>query len=186
MKKTVFIMLAGIFASNTILAQADTSRTNYTKDKSNAASFGINIPIGEFSETHLAGISLNYSWSHHRFGKLNKLPKKLIGFTASGGIDYYFGKKETVAGYDFRYGGYTNLYAFGGAIYNPCKKGNISLTTGPAMSIYKDNAEIGFGVIINGNYYFNDRIAITPGVLYLKFAEANALWVASLKATYNF
>jgi hypothetical protein len=90
----------------------------------------INIPVGEFSETHIGGISLNYSWSHQRFGKLNKLPEKLIGLTANVGADYYFGKKETVAGYSFKYGGYAYLYALGGAIFNPCKDWNITSTAG--------------------------------------------------------
>jgi len=187
MKKTAFIILAGIFTSNAILAQADTTATpNYTKGKRNAVSFGINIPVGEFSETHIGGISVNYSWSQYRFGRMKKLPKKLIGLSANSGIDYYFGKKENVAGYDFKYGSYLFLHVFGGAIYNPCKNGNITLTAGPAMDIYKGKADFGFGVNLNGNYYFNDRIGISPEAIYMKHNKANALWAISIKVTYNF
>lgn len=182
MKKMVFLIVVGIAASNIMLAQVDTSDT--PKGKNNAASLGINIPVGEFAETHIVGISLNYSWSHYRFGKLNKVPKKLIGFTANAGIDYHFGKKENIAGYDFRYGSYIYLHVFGGVIYNPCKQGNIGLTTGPTLGIYKGNADLGLGVNLNGSYYFNDRIALTPGVTYMKHDKANALWVTSIKATY--
>ena len=186
MKRISFIILACLFTPNMILAQADTSVTpNYTKGKNNAASLGVNIPVGEFSETHIGGISASYSWSHRRFGKLNKLPKKLIGFIANAGIDYYFGKKETVSGYDFKYGSSVYLHVFGGAIYNPCKDGNITLTTGPTLSLYKSNADLGFGVNLNGSYYFNDRIAITPGVIYMKHNKTNALWAVLMKATYN-
>lgn len=179
----VFLIVAGITASNIMLAQADSSDT--PKGKSNAASIGVNIPVGEFAQTHIGGISLNYSWSHHRFGKLRVLPKKLIGFTANARADYYFGKKETVSGYDFKYSGYVYLHIFAGAIYNPCKQGNVVLTTGPTLGIYKGNADLGLGVNLNGSYYFNDRIAITPGVIYMKHNKANALWTASIKATYN-
>jgi hypothetical protein len=182
MKKMVFIILVGISASNTILAQADASDT--LNGKNNVASFGVNIPVGEFAETHIGGISLNYSWSHHRFGKLNKLPKKLIGFIANAGIGYYLGKKETVSEYDFKYSGYVYLHIFAGAIYNPYKQGNVVLTTGPTLGIYKGNADLGFGVNLNGSYYFNDRIAITPGVIYMKHNKVNALWAFSIKATY--
>lgn len=183
MKKMVFLIVVGIAASNIMLAQVDTSDT--PKGKSNTASLGVNIPVGEFAETHIGGISVNYSWSHHRFGKLNKLPKKLIGFTANGGLDHYFGKKETVSGYDFKYGSYVYLQVFGGAIYNPCKDGNITLTTGPTIGLYKGNTDFGFGVNLNGSYYFNDRIALTPGVIYMKHNKTNTLWVVSMKATYN-
>jgi hypothetical protein len=187
MKKIVFVLGASLFATTTTLSQTgDSVDPINPKATSNTISLGANIPVGEFSETHIAGISLIYSWSPHRFGKLNVLPGKLIGFTANGGIDHYFGKKETVAGYDFKYGGYTFLHVFGGIIYNPSKQTNISLTTGPAMSLYKGNAGFGFGISWNGSYYFSRRIALTPGFIYMKQAEANALWAASLKATYNF
>jgi hypothetical protein len=156
------------------------------KPASHTAAIGINIPVGEFSETHFAGISLDYSWSKHRFGILKTLPEKVIGFIANGGIDYYFGKKETVAGYEYKYGSYTYLHAFGGIIYNPVKKGNISLMAGPTMGIYKGGSDIGFGVSWQGSYYFTQRIAFTPGILFMKHKEANALWAPFLRASYNF
>ncbi|MEI9810574.1 MAG: hypothetical protein WDO16_23385 [Bacteroidota bacterium] len=124
--------------------------------------------------------------SNHRFGKLVVLPKKWIGFTANGGIDYYLGKKAEVAGYDFKYGGYICLHALGGIMYNPGKKTNVTLTTGPVMNIYKGGADAGLGVLFNGSLYITDKIAVTPGIMYTKYAEANALWAASIKATYIF
>jgi hypothetical protein len=184
MKKTAFILLISLLIQSRLLAQTDPSSKQ--AGKTQAAAFGINIPVAEFSETHIAGLSSSYSWSNHRFGKLDALPKKRIGFTAHGGVDYYFGKKVIVAGYDFKYGGYTCLHTFGGVIYNPVKKGNIMLTTGPAMSLYKGNADVGFGVMLNGSYYYDNKIAFTPGAMYMKHDKTNALWVISLKASYIF
>jgi hypothetical protein len=186
-EKTFLILITALFVSIKLLAQSDTSRLqNYTNGKSNAAAFGINIPIGEFSKTHIAGISLSYSWSHHRFGNLKALPKKIIGLTANGGADYYFGKKETVAGYNYRYGGYVYLHAFGGAVYNPCKKGSITLTGGPTMGIYKGNADFGFGVNLGGSYYLTNRIIVLPGIIFLKHNKAAALWVGAILAAWTF
>lgn len=181
MKRTVFILMINLLATINLLAQTDIG-----KGKTHLVAFGLNVPLGKFSETHIAGISVHYSWSDHRFGKLKALPKKTIGYTAYGGIDYYFGKNETIAGYDYRYGGYLYLHAFGGAIYNPCKKGNITLTTGPVMGIYKGNADIGLGITLNCSYHFSEKIAFTPGVIYMKHNKTDALWAASLKATYVF
>jgi hypothetical protein len=187
MKKTALILLAFLFATINILSQKNISpSSNAENGKNNSVSLGINIPAGEFSQTHIAGISAGYSWSHHRFGILDAVPNKLIGFTADGSIDYYFGKKETVAGYDYRYGGYIYLHVFGGAIYNPAKKMNISLTTGPTMGLYKGSADFGFGVNLSGSYYVTNTIAIAPAIIFLKHKEAAPLWVAAIRGTYSF
>jgi hypothetical protein len=180
MKKTVLIFIAALSAGINIAAQTNTN------GQSNTAIAGINIPAGEFSKTHIAGISLGYSWSHHRFGKLEALPKKIIGFTANGSMDYYFGKKEIVAGYHYRYRGYINLHAFGGIIYNPFKKGNITLTTGPAMGIYKNSTDFGFGLRLDVNYYFTNAIGIMPGIIFLKHTNATAIWVIAIRFAYCF
>jgi hypothetical protein len=187
MTRTVFILIAFLFVAIKIQAQdSKPSLANYTYGKNNNVSLGINIPIGEFAKTHIGGISLDYSLSHHRFGSLKVLPKKLIGLTANGGIAHYFGKKETVAGYDYRYGGYLYLHAFGGGIYNPCKKGNITLTTGPTLGIYKSSAHVGIGINLGGSYALTDKIALRPEIIFLKHHEAVALWVASIKTAYAF
>lgn len=152
----------------------------------NSVSPGVNIPIGEFAQTHIAGISADYSWSRHRLGELNNLPGKAIGFIADGGIDYYLGKKETVAGYEFKYGGYLYLHTFAGGIYNLTKKMNVSLTAGPTLGFHKGHTDFGFGVNWRASYYFSEKIAITPGLIYMKHKEANALWSISIKATDTF
>lgn len=187
MKKTALILLAFHFATIKVLPQKNISPApNAENGKNNSVSLGINIPVGVFSKTHIAGISAGYSWSHHRFGNLDALPNKLIGFTAGGSIDYYFGKKETVAGYGYRYGGYIYLHVFGGAIYNPNKKMNITLTTGPTMGIYKGSADFGFGVNLGGSYYITNTIAIAPAIIFLKHKEAATLWVGAIRGTYSF
>ncbi len=183
MKKAAYIFIIGLLISWTMFAQTGQSTTGTA---SNVVAAGIHIPFGEFGETHLAGISLNYSWSQSRFGRMGVLPKKLIGFTTDAGIDYYLGKKEKTAGYYFKYGGYTYLHVAGGIIYNPCKKGNISLTTGPSVGIYKGSGNVGFRVGLNGSYYLNTRLGLSPGVIFIKHREANALWAATLMASYNF
>lgn len=183
MKKTGYTLLISLL---TICGQLIQINAAGQSGKQHAVSLGINAPLGEFAETHIAGIGSHYSWSHHRFGKLPVLPKKMIGFTANGGIDYYIGKKVKTAGYDFKFGGYLYLHAFGGIIYNPTKKENITLTTGPTMGLYKGNADAGLGVMLTISSYITDQMAITPGVMYMKHDNTNAHWVASVRATYIF
>jgi hypothetical protein len=182
MKKAVFILVIVVFIGRLSLAQTDPDQVA----KSSVASIGVNIPAGEFAKTHFIGLGVDYAWSHHRFGQLAVLPAKWLGFNASGGISYYFGKKETTAGYDYRYGNYFDLYAFGGIIYNPVKKANIAFAAGPIMNLYKDNADFGFGAKWNASYYANNRLAIDPGIFYSKYSEAAALWTILLHLSYNF
>jgi hypothetical protein len=181
MKKATFILFLSLWGLTGLRAQADT-----TLGENQAVLVGIHIPLGEFAKTHLAGLSASYTWSRHRLGKLPVMPEKLFGFIANGGIDYYFGKKETVAGYEYRYGGYTYLHAFGGVIYNPTRTININLTTGPTMGIYKGVGDIGFGVSVAASYYINEKVGISPALQYMKHDQTKALWVLMLRGAYSF
>jgi len=99
---------------------ADTTSHKQIKGKNQSINFGIYLPICIFLESHIAGAGIDYSRSHHRFGR-NISPATSIGFIVNGGINYYAGERITTAGYDFRYGGYINLYAMPGIIYSPLK-----------------------------------------------------------------
>ena len=138
-----------------------------------------------FSKSHIAGAGIDYSRSRHRFGR-NISPRRLIGFIVNGGINYYTGKRIKTAGYDFRYGGYLNLYTMPGIIYNPVKNGNISLTAGPALNIYKGSANAGIGINLLSNYFVSKNIAIGPGIIYKKHTNTDALWAGTIRASYIF
>lgn len=167
--------------------QAQTAETsslnNHIKGKSQAIAFGIYTPIGVFSKSHIAGAGIDYSRSNLRFGR-NISPGRLIGFIVNGGINYYTGKRIKTAGYDFRYGRYLNLYAMSGIICNPVKNGNISLSTGPALNIYKASATAGIGINFCGNYFVSRNIAISPGIIYKKHTKTDALWAVAFRASY--
>ena len=153
--------------------------------KSQAVALGLYLPTGIFSKSHIAGAGIDYSRSRHRFGK-DISPRKSIGFIINGGINYYLGKKITTAGYDFRYGGYLNLYAMPGIIYSPVKNGNINLAAGPALNIYKGGATAGIGISFLSNYFITENIAIGPGIIYRKHLNTDALWAATIRVSYIF
>jgi hypothetical protein len=154
------------------------------RGKSQLISSGINFPVGNFSKSHSLGAGLEYSWSKNRFGWLNKKPNTTIGLTFSGAANYYFGRNDkTSPPPGFKFKNLLYLHASAGAIYNPCNKATISLAVGPAAEIYSDNASLGLIVNLGGSYFINKKIGITPAISYMKQAEANALWVAALKAS---
>ena len=187
MKNHSFLFIFSLLAGTGLLAQknTDTISARQMKGESNAIAFGLYLPAGVFSKSHIAGAGIDYSRSRHRFGR-NISPGRFIGFIVNGGINYYAGKRITTAGYNFRYGGYINLYAMPGIIYNPLKNGNISLTAGPALNIYKASATAGIGINLLGNYFISKNIAIGPGIIYKKHTNTDALWAVAIRASYIF
>lgn len=189
MKRLLFIFL--LFGCMTIgkYAHGQTQRPkkhNHPSGKQHTVSMGANIPLGNFSSTNIIGIAANYSWSDHRFGGMDVKPVKPFGFTANAGLAYYFGKKETVSGYPYDYPGYIFVHIYGGVIYNPWRKANISLTAGPALGIYNGNTQFNMVVNLAGSYYFKEKIALSPGIIFMKESGAGPLWAVSLKATMAF
>ena len=185
MKIYSFLLIFLLWAYLGGRAQTPDSFDHEAKSKSHAVAFGIYLPLGTFSKSHIAGAGIDYSWSHHRFG-VGVSSAKPVGFIINGGVNYYLGKTITTAGYDFRYGGYLNLYAMPGIIYNPVKNGNIALTAGPALNVYKGSANAGIGLNFFTNYFISENIAIGPGVLYKKHTNTDALWAVTIRATYIF
>jgi hypothetical protein len=183
-----FLLMICLLASLSGVAQNDNAKKKIIPPGySKTVSAGINITIPEFSQTHSFGIGAEFSWSKHRFGMLEKKPSKPFGFIADGGIDYYFGKKETVSGYPYQYNGFTYIHTYGGVIYNCCKQGNIYLTAGPALGLEDGFTTFFWGVNLSGAYYINEKIAITPGIHFMKdFDSYDPLLSGSIKASFAF
>ena len=141
------------------------------------------FPIGDFSETHVAGLGIMYSWSPHRFGKWFQKTSHRTGFIASGGIDHYMGRKDD---FGFRYFGLTYIQALAGIVYTPRANGNINLATGPALSIYKGDHRTGVVTRLGGNYFLNNNFAFDYSLRYIKHHNENARWIFGLGGAYCF
>jgi hypothetical protein len=183
-----FLLVVCLLASLTGLTQTNNAEkkiipTGYSK----SVSAGINITIPEFSQTHSFGISAGFSWSKHRFGLMEIKPTKTFGFIADGGIDYYFGKKETVSGYPYQNNGFTYIHTYGGVIYNCGRRANINLTTGPALGLEGGYTTFFWGINVSGAYYLKEKIAIAPGLHFMKDPESyDPLLSGSIKVSIAF
>jgi len=155
------------------------------KPRANGIGFSLNIPMGNFNSSHTIGFGLDYNWSTSSFRK-DSVSDKLIHFAANAGVSYHGGKRTTTAGNEFTYGGYTNVFVMAGIDCKWTPPLVINLFTGPVMSIYKGDPDFGFGVNLISNYSISPRVAAGPGILYRKFAEADALWSAIFRVSYNF
>lgn len=143
-------------------------------------SVGINLPLGEFSTTHLIGAGVDCSPAANWFGLLKT---KKIAFTYNGGAACYVGKKETASGYSYKYPGFIFIHALGGILYNPVKKASLSLLAGPALGIYNGNTRFNIGSKLEAAYLFSKKIRIGPGIIMMKEPGTNAIWSAALKTT---
>ena len=154
--------------------------------KRNIIAAGINISLGDFSNTHYGGISTLYAWSKNRFGQLNSMPAKRIGFTGNSGIAYYAGSKESIGTGFYKYPAYTFLHAFAGAMYNAGKNVHFCLTAGPAAGIYNSTVQFNTGASLQCAYYISPKIAITPGLIMMKETGSDAIWSGSVSAAIAF
>jgi len=187
MKKALCLLLnIGCLVTMAVAQQKEISNKLQTNSKSNSISTGIDIPIGKFSATHHIGFGLDYSWSHHRYGRMNEIPLKLLGFTFNAGADYYTGKKENTGYPPYTYNDYTYLHTYAGVIYNPGIKTNIRLTAGPALGLYAGHSQFNFGVNLAGSNYFTKNIAISPAIMLMKESGSDPLWAASVRVIYSF
>lgn len=188
MKKNIVLFLAGCMLTTGSMAQTNKPAANTaqpSKGMSNKVSLGISLPIEAFKRSHSTGIAIEYMRSQNRFGQ-NSLTRPLIKFAMNGGISYHPGRTTVTAGYPFSYGNYLNIYTLIGIDYKPSVPININLTTGPLMSIYKSNIDLGAGISFFSDYYLSDRVAVGPGLFFRKFGKTDALWSGTIRASYAF
>lgn len=183
MRKTQIILL--VLLESFLNLQAQSKNENLpTHFKSNLLTFGADIPIGDFSNTHLAGISFEYARSKNRFGIVPAGSKERIDFVYGGGAAIYFGKKETVSLYTYEYPAYLFIKASAGVLYKPGIKSVFTIAAGPAIGIYNGNTQFNLNSKLEGSYFFSGKLAITPGIVLMKeMTVADPLIAFSLKAS---
>jgi hypothetical protein len=161
----------------------------FSQSKGFSISASVNLPLGEFSSTHLGGIGLGYAPAIHGFRMVQRdslLLKKKTAFHYNGGLAYYPGKNETVSGHDYKYPGYLFIHAFAGVLYVPVSKAEIKLTAGPAIGIYNGNTRFNVGSKLEASYYINTRISAGPAIIMMKEFGSDPLWAGSLKIAMDF
>lgn len=179
----VFVLLAQCGITQEKSAKSKAPPTGYSK----SVSAGISISMGEFAETHPIGVGASFTWSKNRLGLMEKKPSKAFGFIADGGVDYYFGNKETVSSYPYKYNSFTYIHTYGGIIYNLCKRGNINLIAGPALGLEGGFTTFFWGANLGGSYYFKGKIAITPAIQFMKDPDSfDPLLSLSIKGSWIF
>ena len=190
MKSSVLLMIFILLLTSSLSAQ------NEEKAKQsgwiNDIGLNFSLPLGRFGESHILGIGVQYSWGLHHYGKMNATPIKQLGFTANTGVDYYFGKKETIGTIPntttYKNQGYTFVHLYGGLVYHLNLLGDISLTAGPAMGFVGGHTNFNLGANLSTSFFTNPRknIWITPNVTLMKQKRSDALYALAVRISYAF
>ena len=163
--------------------QVSGKKTNTGKD--NLLTVGAEIPIGDFSNTHLFGIGIEYLRSKSKFGIISDNSKGKIAFVYGGGAAVYIGKKETISFYSYKYPAYFFMKATAGFLYKPGLKSGFTITAGPAIGMYDGNSQFNLTGKMDGSYFISEKMAITPGIILMKeMTVADPLVAFSLKVSW--
>ena len=139
----------------------------------------IQLPIGEFSNSHYAGFALEYSRTSNQTSNTTK--SQPVDWILKGSAEYFIGKKEPEEGYEFRYSNYGYATIMGGLIYSPISKANIYLTAGPGAGIYLGAARLGINAAAGINISLNNQWSVGPTATFRKHNNTNSLWTAGIK-----
>lgn len=141
-------------------------------------SAGLQLPVSNFSETHLVAAGVQYTITNHRLGITQ--PKSIIGWIGSIGVDYYLGRKDKEAGHSFKNGNYLHSRLLGGIIANPSAQTQVSLQAGPGWGIYQGTHAINVCSALNGTYYINEQWGIAARLMMIKEKGAQILWTPGI------
>lgn len=144
---------------------------------------GVNVPLGNFSKTHwLAASAEVFSLHYH----CDSVKEKKISFTYKAGFSYYFaGQKEIVNGFSIIYPAFWNGYGFGGVVYKPIKRLNITFAAGPAISRYHGATQFNLGAELNAYYFIHCNLSVGPTLHLVKEGGADGLWALGVKANFR-
>ncbi len=143
-------------------------------------------PLGNFSETHWGGIGIEYTPGTRIFRLPYTPGKPRLSFIYNGGLAYYFGKKETVSNYPYKYPGYLLVYALGGIVIDPFRNFDLLLTAGPGLGFHNGSTRFAITSKLDANYFISQRLILGPSLIMMKEMKSDPLWSGSLRIGYVF
>ncbi len=138
---------------------------------------GILVPVADFSDTHLPGISAGFLCSSYELGTRNKriFPVLLAQFS------FLPGKKEQASGYSHRHPEYFQGDLGAGIYVSTSPNTGILLSAGAGGLLYSSvlrfttRADLSYFIRIKEKYPF------MPGISFSKEKKAFALWAAHVR-----
>jgi hypothetical protein len=154
--------------------------------RNNNVGLNVQLPAGEFSETHNFGVGLTYSRGDYRTMRIKKVGLSKIKFTYQAGVAWYNGRREVRYDYSYDYPSFILIHLYGGLRYRPSSSVELKLLSGPAMGIYDKQSLFNIGADLVGGYFINDNFSINPGIGIQVEGGTAAKVVAKIGAQFKF
>lgn len=179
MKPRSILSLILFLIYNTIAAQSgDTITHSYKRTQTlYYAAAGPSVAIGEFATTHSFGTGIEaggLTLFNKKGQQLRKHPL-LLQWGIAG--DYYWGKKQTIAGYPYTYKRYLLTHALLGGTWKLYPNLLLSLTGGPGLSRYNGSMRYNTTVQAAVHYAITKKIMLSP--VFKLFQEPGTDWLGS-------
>ncbi len=181
MKSCVTILLLIHFHCLTTIAQVPVHATIKPVSYPHMVTAGPAIPLAHFGDTHYPGLTASYIRITTRQKAGEPFKHKKTGWIAAASLSHYFGKKESIGQNRFRYKHYSLIDVQGGMTWQPLKKINLSLRTGPGLGYYNSIFRFTVNGQLQGSYSVGPKTIITPGCAFIKEPGSDALWITSLQ-----
>ena len=178
------ILFTLVFLS--IYSFAFTQGTDSSRGRRFLIAAGPGITIGEFTDTHPFSIGADFSWSHRRFGRLNRLPANKFWLAANLGFYFFFGKEKEYSGQTLSFEDYKIISLYPGLNYQLSVKSYVGLNIGPALNRYAGEFEAGADIALNGGYFFKSRYGIKPSLHWVKLSKADHIIYFMLMISGNY
>jgi hypothetical protein len=172
LKWTITLLLLIVFQYPLVYGQSKHVRTHET-------ALDLQLPLGDFTSTHLFGAGLSYQSQPDWTRKLS--------FRMLEGFECYFGKQETVSTYyDFKNGSYLVFFVLPAAQLRLSKKVYLAIHAGPALGLHLNNLHLNMMSSVRLFYRVSNKLLVGPVVYYLKEGGAEALWSAGIRTGFLF
>lgn len=142
---------------------------------------GPSAAVGTFSQTHLAGFGVEAGGLTQFRKKQSSSRKHLLLLSWSAAGDYFWGRKEKVAGYSYQYKRYWLAHAYIGAALEIRKDLLVSLTAGPGIAQYNGSVNYNTGLQAAVHYAIAKRFFISPSFKLMQEPGTNWLAAAGLR-----
>ncbi len=181
MRKLFTILIPALFLVQFSIAQPPAITILKPVSYDQLITAGPSLPLAQFGETHLAGITASYIRKKERFSQQEPYNRKKTGWITAASFSHFTGKKERINQTVFRYSHYSLLSLQGGLAWYALPKVNFLLHAGPGLGYYNQSFRFSVSGQLHGTYQIGPKTIITPGCALIKQPGSDALWFTSLQ-----
>ncbi len=156
--------------------------TAYGQDKRHhLADASVNVPVGDFASTHIAGLGIGWQWYSQGVPGGNKAKLWRPNWLAGAEFAGYAGKKVTTAGYSFTNKPYLVARVEGGAGFSVTQRAWLFVAAGPGLGLYRGDPGFLLTAQAGGYYSFGEKWSVGPYLQWMREPQTRSLLHTGIK-----